>query len=171
MIKEIIRQKKPFLGICLGAQLLAKAVGARVYPGDKLEIGWHPIRLDDWFFKRNPLFFQIDPTKPQTVFHWHGDTFDLPPGAVRLATSARYLNQGFRLGPHAYGFQFHFEVNAEMIAAWVERGAAYVREGGLETEPILAGRATQLESLLARGRKLVEAFADLIAVCECAAAG
>jgi GMP synthase (glutamine-hydrolysing) len=110
-------------------------------------------------------------TSSARIFHWHGDTFDLPAGAVRLSSSTRYPNQGFRLGATAYGFQFHFEVNAELIATWVERGADYVRASGFETEPILAGRATQLDSLLTRGRKLVDAFADLIAARERAAAG
>ena len=78
VLQEALQQKKPILGICLGAQLLAKACGGRVYKGPRPEIGWGPIRFDDWFSQRNPLTFQLDLKKPHPVFHWHGDSLDLP---------------------------------------------------------------------------------------------
>jgi GMP synthase (glutamine-hydrolysing) len=174
LVRRALRAGLPVLGVCLGSQILAAAGGARVFSGAAgREIGWDQVTLTPEG-RQDPLARGLmdDPsTSSAQIFHWHGDTFDLPAGAVRLASSTRYPNQGFRLGANAYGFQFHFEVNGEMIATWVERGADYVREGGFESEPILAGRDTQLDSLLSRGRKLVEAFAELIAARERAAAG
>lgn len=105
----------PFLGICLGSQLLAKALGARVYPNRVKEIGWYPLELlpaaaDD------PLFAQ---TSMRTTFQWHGDTFDLPSDTVHLARSPLCENQAFRYGSNAFGLQFHIEMTAGMIDDWL----------------------------------------------------
>jgi len=99
-----VRAGYPVLGICLGSQLLAAALGGRVYKGPVDENGFGevtPTREGG----RDPVLGPAGPAIP--VCHWHGDTFDLPPGAVHLATSARYPNQAFRVGDRAYGFQFH----------------------------------------------------------------
>jgi len=106
----------PVLGICLGSQLLAKAAGARVYPNSVKEIGWYALELtaaaaDD------PLFANC-PANP-TVFQWHGDTFDVPAGAVHLASTAACRHQAFRVGRSAWGLQFHVEVTEEMIDEWL----------------------------------------------------
>ncbi len=108
----------PMLGICLGSQLIAKALGARVYRNDGLEIGWAPVYLTD-AAKKDPVFRSIP--SPSTFFHWHGETFDLPDGAEWLARSERTRHQAFRYGDHVYGLQFHPEVTAEMIADWCTR--------------------------------------------------
>ena len=99
------------LGVCLGAQILAAALGAKVdrNPNGK-EIGWHPIRLHD-SAKDDRLMRDLPAT--MTPFHWHGDIFDLPPGAVSLASSDKTPCQAFRHGDKVYGFQFHFEVTRE----------------------------------------------------------
>ena len=164
VIQEIIRQKKPFLGICLGAQLLAKAVGARVYPGDKLEIGWHPIRLDDWFFKRNPLFFQIDPTKPQTVFHWHGDTFDIPTEGYRLAWNESYPNQAFCFNGNTVGLQFHVEMTETMIRNWLSDDEARIRvmAAGGDPDQLIADITKYLPALQEMSHKIFYGFSSLI---------
>jgi GMP synthase (glutamine-hydrolysing) len=105
----------PVLGICLGSQLIAKALGARVYRNTGLEIGWEPVYLTD-SGKNDPVLGGIP--SPSTFFHWHGETFDLPEGAERLAWSERTRHQAFRYGRNVYGLQFHPEVTAEMIEDW-----------------------------------------------------
>jgi GMP synthase-like glutamine amidotransferase len=102
-----IKSGKAVLGICLGAQLIATALGARVYPGPHKEIGWFDIESTS----NSPELFQF----PQTVdvFHWHGETFDLPPGASRLARSAGCENQAFQIGSNVIALQFHLETTPE----------------------------------------------------------
>jgi GMP synthase-like glutamine amidotransferase len=107
-VREVIESGKPVLGICLGAQIIAKAMGAKVFPNQQKEIGWFPIHavssIDDAVFS----FPQAE-----TVFHWHGETFDLPPGAIRLAKSEGCENQAFQLGKRVIGLQFHLETTPE----------------------------------------------------------
>lgn len=105
----------PVLGICLGSQLIAKAFGARVYPGPKKEIGFYHDVVSDNTVKSS-LFSGI--SNPFTVFHWHGDTFDIPTGATRLAYSELYT-QAFQYGS-AVGVQFHFEVNSHIVKSWLD---------------------------------------------------
>ena len=113
LIKEAVQKNIPTLGICLGSQLMAKALGAKVYPGPKKEIGfYHDVTHDE----KSSLFFGIK--SPFNVFHWHGDTFDIPPGAQRLAHSESY-NQAFRYGS-AVGLQFHLEVNSDIVQSWLD---------------------------------------------------
>jgi len=114
-IRQAVESRLPVLGICLGAQLLAKALGARVYPSGVKEIGWYPIQMTP-AAGHDPLFAR---SGTETVFQWHGDTFDLPPGAVHLAHSRLCENQAFRHGPNAYGLQFHVEMTAAMIDDWL----------------------------------------------------
>jgi GMP synthase (glutamine-hydrolysing) len=116
LIRQAVAAGQPVLGICLGAQLIAKALGARVYRNPVKEIGWFPV---DWTeaARRDPLLAGL--SGPETVFHWHGETFDLPRGAQWLAQSERCRNQAFRAGAGVYGFQFHLEATPEMIAGWV----------------------------------------------------
>ena len=114
LIKTSVNDDIPVLGICLGSQLIAKTFGAKVYSGPKKEIGFYndlKISSDSTFFSG----FQ----NPFTVFHWHGDTFDLPQGALRLASSEHYLNQAFQY-KSAIGLQFHLEVNEEMVNLWLD---------------------------------------------------
>jgi GMP synthase (glutamine-hydrolysing) len=105
----------PVLGICLGAQLLAKCLGARVYPMRRKEIGWYPVRLTG--AGRNDRLFD-GLADEETVFQWHGETFDLPDGSVKLAESEICANQAFRHGENLYGLQFHPEVTPEIISSW-----------------------------------------------------
>jgi GMP synthase-like glutamine amidotransferase len=103
-IREIIESGKPVLGICLGAQMIASAMGASVFPNSVKEIGWFPIHAVH--SNDGPIFrFQLS----ETVFHWHGETFDLPPGAIHLARSEGCENQAFQLGKSVIGLQFHLE--------------------------------------------------------------
>jgi len=113
-IRRAVAQGRPVLGICLGAQLIARAMGATVRPNAAKEIGWYDLRFTD-AAARDPLFQGLS---LETVFHWHGETFDLPPGAELLASSDLCRNQAFRLGDRVYGLQFHLEVTPDMIADW-----------------------------------------------------
>ena len=108
-------QQIPILGICLGAQLLAKAAGSKVYRNTNKEIGFHDVNLTNEG-RADPLLGKLRHT--ESVFHWHSDTFDLPAGAKHLASSSLTRNQAFRFGESAYGLQFHPEVTPRMIAQW-----------------------------------------------------
>jgi GMP synthase (glutamine-hydrolysing) len=115
LIRRAADARLPVLGICLGAQLIAASLGARVFPGPQKEIGWYPVEVtapEDDLTRGLPLRFM--------GFHWHGDTFDLPAGARRLFRSSLYENQGFRWGRNVLALQFHFEVSAEMVGEWLE---------------------------------------------------
>jgi GMP synthase (glutamine-hydrolysing) len=121
-----LREGRPTLGICLGAQLMAAALGARVYPGSRKEIELSGIDLTE-AGKASCLA----PLAGQPVLHWHGDTFDLPEHSVRLASTAAYENQAFALGRNALGLQFHPEVDAHRFEQWLighsgELAAAHV---------------------------------------------
>lgn len=117
IIQEAVKKNIPVLGVCLGSQLIAKAFGARVYQGKKKEIGfYHDIEFDNT--SASGLFRGI--RGPATVFHWHGDTFDLPPNAIRLAHSENYANQAIKIGS-AVGVQFHLEVDEKTILLWLEK--------------------------------------------------
>jgi GMP synthase (glutamine-hydrolysing) len=113
-IRAAVRAGIPYFGVCLGAQLLAASLGARVYPGPAPEVGVLPVSLTDEG-RSDPVFSQLPQEFP--TLQWHGDTFDLPDGAVLLARSPAYPNQGFRVGS-AYGVQFHLEVSASIAADW-----------------------------------------------------
>ncbi|MBI4395231.1 MAG: glutamine amidotransferase, partial [Candidatus Omnitrophica bacterium] len=108
LICDAIKKGKRVFGICLGAQMIARALEARVYAGQKKEIGWYSIRLSRWA-KEDPAFQSIRDSNP-TVFQWHGDTFDLPKGSTLLASSDLYPNQAFRFGQSVYALQFHIEM-------------------------------------------------------------
>ncbi len=115
LIKKTVDDNVPLIGICLGSQLIAKTFGGKVYRGPKKEIGfYHDLIIDN----NSKLFSGF--TNPFTVFHWHGDTFDLPEKATRLVHSTNYPNQAFQIGS-AVGLQFHLEVNAEMVNLWLDK--------------------------------------------------
>ncbi|SRR5579885_1490353 len=117
LIRNYAEKNIPILGICLGSQLIAKAFGARVYQGPKKEIGFYQdVEFDNQ--KDSSLFRGIN--SPAIVFHWHGDTFDLPKGATRLAHSKQYENQAFRF-KSAVAVQFHLEVDEPTIRLWLEK--------------------------------------------------
>ncbi|MDF7807348.1 type 1 glutamine amidotransferase [Pontiellaceae bacterium B12219] len=111
-IEQAINKGKTVLGICLGAQLMADVLGAKVYPGPEKEIGWFPIRRSEG----------APPLIPEelTVFHWHGDTFEIPEGAVKLATSEPGINQGFVYNKKAIGLQFHMETTPASMESIIE---------------------------------------------------
>ncbi len=117
LIARRLEAGKPILGICLGAQLMAAALGSRVYPGRHgAEIGWSPLEaVPD---SNPPAWFAPLLAPGLSVFHWHGDTFDLPSGALHLAKTAIYPNQAFAIGDSALALQFHPEVTADGLESW-----------------------------------------------------
>ena len=114
-IRDAVQRGISVLGVCLGSQLIATALGGSVRRNPVKEIGWFDIELTP-AARCDPLFAGLSPREP--VFHWHGETFDLPPGAELLASSVRCPNQAFCIGTRVYGLQFHLEVTPAMIAEW-----------------------------------------------------
>lgn len=148
LIAEAAGRNQPVLGVCLGAQLIARASGARVYRNPRKEIGWFDIRLTA-AGAADPLFAGFRET--ETVFHWHGETFDLPAGAAWLARSERCLHQAFRLGDSIYGLQFHLEATPAMIADWCleDENCGDVRELDSPLDPVRnEDRLTALSDLV-----------------------
>ena len=117
LIGEAVRGRTPYRGACLGVQLLAASLGARVYAGPAPEVGLMTVDLTDEAVT-DPVFAGLP--RSLLTLQWHGDTFDIPEGAVRLAGSPAYPNQAFRWGERAYGVQFHVEVTAELAEQWAK---------------------------------------------------
>jgi GMP synthase-like glutamine amidotransferase len=147
LVHEAITAGKTVLGICLGAQIIAKALGARVFPGRAKETGWFPVQRT---VGSSPVFDGLPETF--TPFHWHGETFDLPPGATLLASSKATEAQAFAVGHHVLGLQFHMEATEESVRALVKAAAHEIGCGPFEQQPgtILANlnRCVKLRPLL-----------------------
>lgn len=126
-IEKAIAKGKKVVGICLGAQLIAEVLGAKVYKNEEKEIGWMPLELTAEG-KKAPVFGDF--VDGQHVFHWHGDTFDLPNGAVQLARSAACEQQAFLYNNHVLGLQFHLETTIESVAALLENCAEDLAQAG-----------------------------------------
>jgi GMP synthase (glutamine-hydrolysing) len=117
IIRAAIDETVPILGVCLGARLIAATLGAQVFRGPVKEIGWSQVSITPHGQVDSLLGYLPESA---TVFQWHGDGFDLPAGAIRLASSVNYSNQAFRVGKSIYGLQFHLEVTPCMIERWIE---------------------------------------------------
>ncbi len=154
----------PYWGVCLGVQLLAAALGAKVYPGPEPEVGLLPVSMTG-AARTDPVFEEAP--HDLVTLQWHGDTFDLPDGAVSLAGSPAYPNQAFRF-ERAYGVQFHLEVSAEMAREWAEVPeyvASLERTLGAGAAPaFLAAIADNADGMRADGRALFERWLDRVAV-------
>jgi GMP synthase (glutamine-hydrolysing) len=161
-IGEAVRAGRPFWGACLGVQLLAAALGARVYAGDAPEVGVLEVRLTE-AGRADPVVGGLPPSFPS--LQWHGDTFDLPAGAVRLLESDAYANQAFRWGARAYGVQFHLEVDAAMGDEWasVPEYAAYANRvlGPGGSDAVLAGLAREMPTMQALARDMFTRWLEL----------
>lgn len=122
-IRDAINRRKTVLGVCLGAQLIADALGSMVYPNEYKEIGWFPIKKHAAIENNLPFPDEIE------VFHWHGDTFDLPPKSIRLAQSEACKNQAFIYGDRVVGLQFHLELTKEGVGDLIQNCAHELVEG------------------------------------------
>jgi GMP synthase (glutamine-hydrolysing) len=145
-VEKIIEAGRPVLGVCLGAQLIAQVLGARVYPGEHREVGWGPVELTD-AGRDDALFAGLGDWF--TVFHLHGDTYELPPDAENLARSATYEQQAFRLGDTVYGFQFHLEFTEPIIQRLANepQSQQYIAEAGVDPKQLVAETPTRVAEL------------------------
>jgi len=153
LIQDAVRQDVPLLGHCLGAQLIAKALGAEVRPARVKELGWGEVSVSDnalaheWFGERAGF----------TAFHWHGETFSLPPGATRILENAHCENQAYVLGKHL-GLQCHVEMTPELVRSWCRGGRAEIEasrsspavQSAEEMQDLLEVRVTQLNAVADR---------------------
>ena len=147
-LESTLALDKAVLGICLGAQLMAETLGARVYRNREKEIGWFPVKLEEQAQGSWPAAAFA----PEfTAFHWHGDTFDLPAGALHLARSEICLNQAFLHGDRALALQFHPEVTPASLGALAENCKEELRAEGAETSALAPGNFVQTASELRTG--------------------
>ena len=157
LIAEAVLSGLPFWGVCLGVQLLAASLGARVYPGSAPEVGVLPVVLTDEALA-DPVF--AGTPRELLSLQWHGDTFDLPDGATRLAGSPAYPNQAFRVGTGAYGVQFHLEVSPGLAREWADV-PAYAESlervlGPGALDRLIAELEASADGVLSDGRRLFE---------------
>jgi len=154
LIQEALERDISILGICLGAQLLAKALGGTVKPGPVREIGWYDVDVTDEG-KRDPVLCTFGDSSE--VFQWHEDNIELPTDAVLLASSPVCPVQAFRYGEHAYGFQFHLEVNAGLVERWLpgleNDEDLHDERNTIDAEQILEKMIDSMDPLMALSRK------------------
>jgi GMP synthase (glutamine-hydrolysing) len=158
LIESALKDNRPVMGVCLGSQLLAATLGAKVYKGAHREIGWHPIKLsaeakNDRLLNGAPEEF--------AAFHWHGDVFDLPRDSVALASSEITPVQAFRHGDNAYGFLFHLEVTEASVHAMVREFTDEVKHASLRAA-ILEGVEDNVDKLAAIGETVFSRWASPI---------
>ena len=159
LIEDAVRAGRPVLGVCLGSQLVAAALGARVYPGGYKEIGWYPVELST-AAADDPLFGDVP--RRFTPLVWHGDVFDLPRGAVSLASSALTAHQAFRFGDCVYGLLFHLELSPAQLAAMVSAFGDEIAAAEVPPEAILDGAAERLAAVRDIGTRVFDRFAACI---------
>ncbi|MDH4120709.1 MAG: gamma-glutamyl-gamma-aminobutyrate hydrolase family protein [Deltaproteobacteria bacterium] len=162
LIRRAMDSGLPVLGICLGAQLMAAALGAKVYKGQAgLEVGWCPITLAPEAHN-DPLFRHLgECSNGPGVFQWHGDTFDLPPQATLLASSQKYPHQAFRY-KNSYGLQFHLEADEKIITRWLREDPHYPAQAGTSAELIRSQIHPFPQQVHQMGEALFGAFVEMI---------
>ncbi len=160
-LKEVIERDLPTLGFCLGAQLIAKAKGAKVKKNHGKEIDWIKIFLDKNGLKDH--LFQ-DFLRELDVFQWHGDTFEIPDGAIKLARSELCQNQAFRIGNNVYSLQFHVEVTEEMIQQWIDsyRDEIDSLKGFIDPNRIISDTRLKIENYRMQARQFCSNFLKLL---------
>ena len=155
VIGQRLSGRRPTLGICLGAQLMAAAMGARVYPGEHKEIGWSPLQLTEAGCA-SPLAAIGD----LPVLHWHGDTFDLPAGVKWLAASADTPHQAFSVGRHALALQFHLEADPARIEQWLIGHTAELSAASINIPALRAATAVHGPRLVPVARSVITSWLD-----------
>ena len=160
LVRARVAKQRPLLGICLGAQVIAAALGAHVYPARTKEIGWSRVQLTP-AGADSPLQALTEP-----VLHWHGDTFDLPDGAVHLASTPDCPNQAFALGSHTLGLQFHAEVSGDAQAAWLVGHAHEIAHTPGVTAAGLREAGRRQNGATRQGRELFARWLDSLSLTE-----
>ena len=162
LIEDAMRRDVPVLGICLGAQLIAKTLGAEVYRNPEKEIGWYDVSPTD-DASGDPLLLPLQ--KTEKIFQWHGETFDMPRSARHLAYSFLCANQAYRYGAKVYGFQFHMEVDEPMIHRWLRvpenQTEISTLRGDCHIEQIYSDTARHMVRLRDISERVFRAFIDL----------
>jgi GMP synthase (glutamine-hydrolysing) len=156
-IAKRLAAKLPTFGICLGAQLMARALGARVYPAKAKELGWAPVSLTE-AGRASALRALGD----GPVLHWHGDTFDLPDGATRLASTALCENQAFSFGKHAIALQFHVEADARGLERWYVGHTMELAAAKIAVPTLRAASQAFAPAAAARGTACLTAWLDAL---------
>jgi len=159
LIETALKAEKPVLGICLGSQLIAAALGAEVSRADRKEIGWFPVTLTESAIS-DPLFSGVQ--SQFTAYHWHGDVFDLPGGAVSLAFSAQTRCQAFRYGKSAYGFLFHLEATQRIVEDMIRGFTLELNEEHIEGSEIVNETREHLPRFQSIGAAVFQRWASLI---------
>lgn len=153
IIEDALKSGMHILGVCLGAQMIAHVLGAKVYPGPRKEIGWYEIGLTEEGRKDPHLSrLAIEGSNQSLVFQWHGDTFDHPRDAVRLAYSDLYPNQAFRYSDRVYALQFHIEITPAIVADW------FKGEAGPSIDRLMAETGRVFPAYLTRAQNLYKTF-------------
>lgn len=160
LVQQRIEAGLPTLGICLGSQLIARALGARVYPAAQKELGWIPLALTD-AGRASPLC-HLD-GEITAMMHWHGDTFDLPPGAVHLASTPSCRNQAFAWGGHVLALQCHPEIRVDGFERWlIGHAGELAATPGIDAKLLRAQTAQYGPALEAAARKMLGAWLDTV---------
>jgi GMP synthase (glutamine-hydrolysing) len=160
LLHDAVQEGVPVLGICLGGQLLARALGGNVREAEQPEIGWLDIAPTE-DAAADPVLGHL--TARTGVYQWHHDVIELPPGARRLASSPLAPNQAFRAdGADAWGIQFHPEVDAQLFETWISRHPEEVREAGVDVDRLRATVNCGIEKSLPFQVRLFDAFLGLV---------
>jgi GMP synthase (glutamine-hydrolysing) len=156
-VEARLKAAQPLLGICLGSQFMARALGARVYRNAQVELGWKPLTLTE-AGKVSPLRHLSGP-----VLHWHGETFNLPQGAVHLASTDITPNQGFSFGKAALAMQFHPEVTARGLEQWYVGNVGDIREAGLSPAELRRSAQAHAAAMQVQGAEVLKDWLAAIA--------
>lgn len=150
-LMQRLEADRPTLGVCLGAQMIAAAMGAEVYPGPAKEVGFHPVTIHP-AGQAGPLRHVVD----VPVLHWHGDTFTLPDSAELLASSELYPHQAFRRGPNLLALQFHAEMGLDpRFESWLEKWPEAIAAAGTDAETLRAAHDAHGPGAVAAGQAMI----------------